>query len=145
MADHAAAWQEVRAQHPEFAGRTAAEDKPPPVRVLVVEVLDGVKDGGDVLGLVDDNRRRRVRLGHGQADLDQLLGAAEVTGPFAGMREIEAQAGAGEQVAEQGGFPGLARAEEDLDVGFGESVFPARLGPAVEHASTFNKCEKFAT
>jgi len=137
MVQKAASGQQVRACHAQFAGGTAAQHETPPALVGIVEMLRRVEDRRHVLRLVHHDRRGPARFRQRPAPLDERIGVAQVFGALGGPGEIQPDRRRRQQLAQQRGLAGLARAEHQVHVRCAKLLFPQLFDPATIHIDGF--------
>ena len=133
MVQEAASRQQVRARHAQLAGGTAAQHEPPAALVGIVEMLHRVEDRRHVLRLVHHDRRGPARFRQRPATLDEQIGVAQVLGALGGPGEIQPDRRVRQQLPQQRGLAGLARAEHEMHVRRGKFLLPQRFDPATKH------------
>lgn len=107
----AAARQEIRPVASQFAGRTAAQNKPPPRFFFIVKILHRIKDGRDRLGFVYKYKTRQGFTRQGTANLNELFRIGKVAGTFPWIGQIDLNGIRWKNGFDECGFPRLSSPE----------------------------------
>ena len=137
MMNNRPAREKIGACLTKFSRGAAAKDKSPAGFVRIVEMLNGIKEGRDVLRFIDHYNGWLGLYRQRTAFCNQTFRVAEVFGALAGIGKIQADIGVWDKLRQERGFSRLPCAKDDMDIGRIQFLSPSLFYVSTIHIYTF--------